>query len=620
LTKKQDDFPMDIPLTRSSSKGFQSLICNPQSAIFIASTLMVIVSWRRWMSPIVDSGRELDLPLRLLRGEMLYRDVHYLYPPFSPYFNALLYRLFTPHIDVLQASGLVCAALVIIFCYRIARRLIPPFGSIVAVVAIIIWSVFKPSGNLVFPYSFAALHGMVLALAVLLMTLRYAEKRRPRELLAAGALIGLTAITKQEFALAGAATAVAAVLYLDRTDIKRLILNLLAIAAPLAAITLPVYGFLIYSVGLPTLVEDSHLFYTHLPRSLVIYNSHRSGMDNPLSSLTQMIGGATVGSLIASAIIAFSLIRVRRRSPENFSDPMRRMLRRATGSMLLFCLIIVVISVSLGTKWDGSPLRALPFFLIGMIGVEWVRGRERRSETGMYLFILSVYSLAVLARVAMRVPSGGAFGSFFLPTSLILIVYVLNRSLPDLAAAWTDSRIVGDYVRRFGLGLIVTLIAITFIVFSVRFRHNFRTEVETSRGNFFTRTASGEAMNQAIAFIQSHTGKDEAIGVAPEGSDLAFLSARRMIFRYPIMHPDFMDEREEKAAIERLQRAGVRYIVIVNRPMREFGAEAFGRDYNQILGGWIEENFRVVKVCGQNTDPAQQIGDPDFFIKILQSK
>ncbi len=572
------------------------------------------------MSPIVDSGRELDMPLRLLRGEMLYRDVHYLYPPFSPYFNALLYRLFTPHIDVLQASGLVCAALVIILCYRIARRLMPPFGSLVAVVAIIIWSVFKPSGNLVFPYSFAALHGMVIALAVLLVTLRYVEKRRPRELLAAGALIGLAAITKQEFALAGAATAGAAVVYLDRTDIKRMILNLLAIAAPIAAIALPVYGFLIYSVGWPTLVKDSHLFYTHLPRSLVIYNSQRSGLDNPLSSLTQMIGGATVGSLIASAIITFSLVRARRRSQENFSDPMRRVLRWAAGSMLLFCLIIVVISVALGTKWDGSPLRALPILLIGVIAVEWVRGRERRSETGTYLFILSVYSLAVLARVAMRVPSGGAFGSFFLPTSLILIVYVLNRSLPDLVAGWADSRIVGDYVRRFGLGLIVTLIAITFIVFTVRFRHNFRYEVETSRGNFFTRTASGEAMNQAIAFIQSHTGKEEAIAVAPEGSDLAFFSERRMIFRYPIMHPDFMDEREEMAAIERLQRAGVRYVLIVNRPMREFGAEAFGRDYNHILGGWIEENFRVVKVCGQNTDPSQQIGDPDFFIKILQSK
>jgi hypothetical protein len=450
--------------------------------------------------------------------------------------------------------------------------------------------------------------------------LRYAENRRRRELLAAGALIGLAAITKQEFALAGAATAAATVVYLDRADLRRLIFNLLSVAAPIAAIALPVYGFLVYRVGWQTLVKDSHLFYTHLPESLVIYNSYRSGLDNPLTSLTQMLGGAAVGLLIASAIIVLSLLRARRGAKEDFSDPRRRMMRWTAGAMLLFSLIIVVISTALGNRWDGSPLRALPFLLIGVIAVEWVRGREGKNETGLYLFIISVYSLAVLARVAMRVPSGGAFGSFFLPTSLILIVYLLNRPLPDLVARWADSRIVGDYVRRYGLGLIVTLIAITFIVFTVRFRHNFRYAVETARGSFYTRPAIGEAMNQAIAFIQSHTNQDEAIAVAPEGGDLAFFSGRRMVFRYPIMHPDFMDEREEKRAIERLQREGVRYILIVNRPMREFGAEAFGEDYNQVLGRWIEENYRLVKVCGQNTDPSQQIGDPDFFIKILQSK
>jgi hypothetical protein len=62
----------------------------------------------------------------------------------------------------------------------------------------------------------------------------------------------------------------------------------------------------------------------------------------------------------------------------------------------------------------------------------------------------------------------------FNPPSLILIVHLLNQPFPDLAARWADSHIVGDYVRRFGLGLIVMLIAITFIVFTVRFRHSFR--------------------------------------------------------------------------------------------------------------------------------------------------
>src|SRR5262245_29217337 len=150
----------------------KSAIRNPQSAIILVFSAMLAVSWRRWTSPIADSGREMDLPLRLMNGEMLYRDAHYIYPPFSPYFNSLLYRIFGVHLDVLWVSGIVCAILIAWLCYRIARRLLTPSDSALATITVILLCIFKPAGNLIWPYSFAALHGMVFALGVLLLTLR----------------------------------------------------------------------------------------------------------------------------------------------------------------------------------------------------------------------------------------------------------------------------------------------------------------------------------------------------------------------------------------------------------------------------------------------------------------
>jgi hypothetical protein len=61
----------------------------------------------------------------------------------------------------------------------------------------------------------------------------------------------------------------------------------------------------------------------------------------------------------------------------------------------------------------------------------------------------------------------------------------------------------------------------------------------------------------------------------------------------------------------------VRYVLIVNRPMREFGAEAFGRDYYQSLGQWIDKNYHLKQVCGPRGDTHLQIGYPAFFIKVL---
>src|SRR5262249_57277516 len=83
----------------------QSAIRNPQPAIALVFVAMLAGSWRGGISPVADSGRGMDLPLRLMKGELLYRDVYCLYPPFSPYFNSFLYRIFGAHLDLLQAGG-----------------------------------------------------------------------------------------------------------------------------------------------------------------------------------------------------------------------------------------------------------------------------------------------------------------------------------------------------------------------------------------------------------------------------------------------------------------------------------------------------------------------------------
>jgi hypothetical protein len=79
-----------------------------------------------------------------------------------------------------------------------------------------------------------------------------------------------------------------------------------------------------------------------------------------------------------------------------------------------------------------------------------------------------------------------------------------------------------------------------------------------------------------------------------------------------------MSEKDERDAIAKLLQERVRYALIVNRPMREFGAEAFGRDFYPTLGGWIDEHYRVVKVFGAPAETNLEIGDPRFFIKVLR--
>ena len=550
---------------------------------------MLAVSWRRWISPVADSGREMDLPLRLMNGE-------------------LLYRIFGAHLDVLQAGGAICAVLVVWMCYRIARRLMTPSESALALIAVILVCVFKPGGNLIWPYAFAALHGLVFALGALLLALRYTENGKRRELVAAGVLMGLAAITKQEFALAAGCAVTAAVVWAHRADFKRLATDLALAAAPAALIAIPVYAALLAFIGWKIIVEDCHLFYTHLPASLILYNAQRAGLDWPLFSFAQMIGAAAVGAVMLSAAALLGgrggALRPRH----------ARWMWIALDGALLVALAIWLIA---GEEWDGSPMRALPFLSLAMMVIGWRRRKQDSCADGA-LFIIAVYSLAILARVALRVPSGGAFGSVFLPTSMILFCYLFLRLAPEVVGRWAKDRLAPRRTRLIGAGILISLLLATAVVYGARYRRNFNYELMTPRGDLIVRRSIGEAFREALDFIAKRTTPDDAIAVLPEGSDLAFLGERRMALRLQIFHPGFLDEQGERAEIARLQAARARYALVVNRSMHEFGADVFGRDYFTTLGRWIDEHYRLVEVCGESQDERSEIGDPVFFVKIFE--
>ena len=53
------------------------------------AVLTLAASWLRWAAPVVDIGREMNQPLRLSSGEMLYSDVRHIYGPLSPWVTML---------------------------------------------------------------------------------------------------------------------------------------------------------------------------------------------------------------------------------------------------------------------------------------------------------------------------------------------------------------------------------------------------------------------------------------------------------------------------------------------------------------------------------------------------
>ncbi len=585
--------------------------------LFVAMTFVVMlgVSWRRWTSMIVDLGRETDLPLRLLGGEVLYRDIHYLYPPFSPYFNALLYRVFGVHLDTLAISGIVFTALLVFLCYTIARKLMPPGGAAIAASLITVMS-FKPAGALVLSYSFAGLHAAVFALAAVLFLLRYGERQLRRDLIISGVFIGLAAVAKQEFGFAAAGAAAAYAIFLHRSNFAAVFRDVSLAAIPALLVAVPVFGLLFATIDWRILINDCHLFYTNIPESLEIYNRFRSGLNDPVGSFIQMIGAAAISATLAALVVFVSDRKGRLRA---------RLLVWFLGSLGLALLILFLYREG----WDGSPLRALPFFLLAIIVFAWLKGADddptyaddpEATASPHSLFIIAIFSLALIFRVVLRVPSGGFSGSFYVPPSLILLIYGLLRELPRAVKRWTEDDL--SYARAVTITRVFCVSAIvgTAVSFTVRYQARFGHEINASRGTLVAERGSGPAIEAALRFIEVNTAENDVIAVLPEGNDIAFLTGRRINFRHQVLIPGFLSEQDERDAIEALKNGDVQYILITNRPMREFGATAFGVDFYTTLGRYIDEHYETVAAFGSPDDPDPTIGRPQFFIKALKRK
>ena len=168
--------------------------------------VLFVATFKRWILPFEDSGREMNTALRLAEGEALYRDVGYSYGPLPALLDGLLLRTFGRSLDVLVAWRTILALLGVEALRRLARRLAPGESLAAAVCSFAVAAcAFGVGGSWPFPYSVAALAGTVGVWWALELAL--ASESRAGSI-AAGVVGGLAAATKLEFlpvALAGPA-------------------------------------------------------------------------------------------------------------------------------------------------------------------------------------------------------------------------------------------------------------------------------------------------------------------------------------------------------------------------------------------------------------------------------
>lgn len=565
-------------------------------------------SWQRWGNPLIDAGREMNVPLRLMRGEALYTQVRYIYGPLSPHLNAALYRIFGARLSVICGGGIAATVIILTLLYWLARRLMNPAEATVAVVAVTWLCAFKPEGNYILPYAYSVLHGILLDLAALALLVRYIEKRRGIVLALAGICAGLAALAKTEMGLIAMGAGVAAILLVNLRKPARILPEGALFLLPALGLPAAIYWRIAQHTGWRTLTGESFLFFGHVPWQLIHFNQVRFGFDRPWHSLLLMV--LMLARLLGLAGVLGAICVWPQRDNHGAAT------RRKPWTLLLTSLaLLVVTSFGLG---DLGPLLPMPLVLLAMLlaeGRDYFRQVKNNGEADAHiltLLLLVIFSLLSLSRIFLRVSTGGALSSVLIPTTMILFVYSWVRIFPNLFAGARERQLAW----KLAMAMLCIAVAASAVTLSIKYRRKYTYALTAPRGTMYTQPDLGATFQQAGKFLQQNSRQEDFVAVVPEGTSLDFLWERRNPLRDEILLPGMLDDNAEARAIQDLQATNTRFFLLTNRSTREFGQTSFGRDYDRALMDWVRRTFRVCVTFGPDSNPDPQVGDSRFFIRI----
>ena len=299
MTNSQQQFNVPLPPVEDTRSGRQSdWLAREQSWLWVGAIIAVFaffawMTWAHWGDVRIDCGREMYVPQELARGRMLYRDLWYPYGPVAPYWNALLFRIFSPSLYVLYASGLSITLAFALMLFVISKCFVIPFVAFVTSFCFLVQAFHSDLFNYILPYSYGATLGSLFGLLFLYFLLRDIRTAPGPNLLIAGLWSGLTLLTKSEY---GVACYVTLIFYLVcRLWVHRSWRALLAHLKTVATgLIFPIagYGWFIWKLSLDFFIKDS------FSREFYVQWSHQQGLRFVPSEVLGLILGMAVALIL----------------------------------------------------------------------------------------------------------------------------------------------------------------------------------------------------------------------------------------------------------------------------------------------------------------------------------
>ena len=539
------------------------------AALALTSLGLFLISRGKWSDAIIDSGTEWIYADALARGEMLYRDVVYWFGPFTPYFQAIFFRLFGSTFTTLALCGIAGACGVLAALYFALRRVTGQREALLWTALAIPALVFMPnSGGAILGMGYRIWHPAGFALLACGLASMPGSRRNSLRCLGTGVCAGLAGLCRTEWGVITLVSVFAAEsIRLRFTSRLRQELFLTAAAA---AVTFGVtMGGFAAAGGPAALLRDAPVLLVGIPRETpagslrAALRGWRDGIPILLYSAAIWLGVASLAGLLAA------------RGVDNVRA--KRWLRRVLAILAVMALLAATGAASGAILFSAAPLLCVAALACGLV--------RRRGSRAAALVGFGCLGLLASHRRLFHIADSG----YVAPP--LLFAFVCAAGLLRTLVASEMQRPLRLRLRAISDGAIALVVGIAFLGRSVQYASDERVPVPGTNGMLSALPGTARDLAQMAGAVQAKTGEKSGLVVLPEGGVINYLAGRRNPMRHKISIPGYLRESNEEEFLRDLRRARPEAIVIVKRPAGEYARGLFGEDYGREIRRWIGENY-----------------------------
>lgn len=588
------------------------------SLLCLVFGFLMLIFWGHQGSPIIDCGREAYIPMEVLKGKLLYKDILCTYGPFAYQLNAVLYWIFGQNLNTLYTAGAINSLIIVITVYLISRTMTEKLVSWTIsflVMALFVFNYFITNFN--FPYSYAIVYALSTFLIAVLLTIYYLKTNNHKFIPYIFFFMGVSTTSKPEYSL----------------FIGLLILIILLKQVPRKYILAGVAAFVVtplvcWSVlFLQGLTIPAYLSNLEFVKNLVsgmtfkyFYSNFVGFFFNPelfKFTLSIFLSSFLAFGLLAG-IIYLALVLVNILSGKLTGKKFVALKSFVIAGLIMFIpkSQIHLLSEDISLAWIPLSTTLILLFLLGFYFKKFniaeilrfkegkIADKAKYCVNGVYEKLLSIelkdkiFILLLVTGLISTLKSYffvtlHIFGTFILPLALLVNVIFLVDYIP---------KFVKFLNRRLWSQTCLIILIVSGVFFSLKYTMIARNQnthpVATAKGTIYTNYDWAYSLNQAIEYIDANIPKESTFLMVPEGPLLNFLTGRTADNKYFNLFPPFIEAFGEYNVLNDLKNNPPDYILINNRDSSDFIFRYFGVDYGFRLYDFITQSYTFKKEIG----------------------